>query len=276
MANTEETGESPWLVRKTLRELVVQGVTPSGVAFELMPDDAKTALAVGEIDESNQVKAKAVEAYLVTKSLGGEDIHAGHSGVALTMALHDVDVPFLGLAWTAAARGFKLKLPQPVPCPACSTPFKKLDLGSFSYMVRPPDQELPNGGFFEAFPEGSVDEDDVFEPSKLPGVSGKIVVIKAPGWEQARKRVPRSMWDRRIVVEMRRAMSCVYTCEKLGGSPTHLPPQLVETWPSAALGALMERMNDVFPHPANDMIIKCPSCGSESAIPFTSDLIRED
>ena len=257
----EETEDIGTLVEITFKELYDQDRLPSGHSFQMMPDTVEIAMKVAEIDDTIKWKHRALQAFTVTKSVGGNDLQ--EDGPEYVHHMLDTDVLFLSLAWSTQMNGFTMDLAQGVPCPSCSHPFKMIDFGGMKIMVR----SKPVGGPNAMFPVDDIIDDEL--PESLKGTK---ILVTDPTWKDARSKVPDAAWDRPEAVILHRMATCVLTSRD-GGQP-RVPSGSGEVMKmkQKTIPKILKVMTQNIPFIRQELEMPCVNCKEVAIIPFEQAL----
>lgn len=264
MGTKKETGASQ-LQEATFEQLFQEEILPSGHPFKLMPDTVDTALKVAEVDDVHVWKEKALQAYIVTASVGGVDIHGEDGyGPGFVHGMLDIDVVFLTLAWTAQMTGMDLEITEPVPCPGCTNPFTKIPFGNLKVHRRVAPVDGSNAVF-------EVDGIDKGLPKSL--MDGTLYVMD-PTWQAARQHVSKKSWETPEIVAVYRTLSTLRFSSKGSKGPPRMVSMQGEgkQMSTKTLGLISEQMRTFVPHFEMHLDLICEKCKEVSVIPFEQGL----
>ena len=254
--------QHPGLTKMTFKELFESETLPSGHPFVLMDDTVDIALKVAEVSDAHVWRKKAMQAFVVTKSVGGVELHSDGDeggGVEFLHNMLDLDVVFLSLAWTAQLNGMSVKLEEGVPCPSCTHLFHEVPFGDLVINSRTRSEA---SGFVPV--EGIPDE-------QLPrSIRGKKLFVKDPTWQAARQFVAERSWSNTDVVSIYRTMSSLYA----EAGDKNSPPRALSMQGEAkkmstrALNTCTDVLEKHIPNFQMHLDLKCKKCKEISVIPF--------
>lgn len=248
------------LISMTFKELYSAGLLPSGATFELMPDTVEVALAVAEVSDPYQWKKKALEAFTITKTIGGIDVQ--EHGPELVYNLSDTDVIFLSLAWTAQLNSTKMPIEGGIPCPTCNKLFHDVDFGELKVNCR---QALDNSP--KMFLIDGIDEKDL--PKSLRG--GKLAIGDMT-WKQSRQRVSEASWENPEAVKMHRILSGLHLMKNNNGKTRFVAFAESRKMRAGVLKSAAKTMDENIPSFEMTLGMVCNYCGEIAAVPFTQGL----
>ena len=243
------------ITEATVDQLITDGRMPSGVAFEMVPDEVDNLVRIGEIAEKDLAMKVLRERHVILASVGGTPLPKNRDGLRYVMGLPECDIVFLGLAWNIQCNGSTIKLPNPVECPSCGAPSHSIDIGSIPCSVVEP------GG--DAFEYVRVEDADMTAPG-LEGAEG--VYVRAPTLQAARTGLTTlAQWSNEDLVVQARARGAVFKKTETGFAP--VSHQHTGKWRTRQLSRIIEAC-DKLPSVGRIIRFHCEECKETVDVPF--------
>jgi hypothetical protein len=247
------------LRKTTLGALLDAERLPSGVPYTLHPDTVEFGLKVAEAADPLKWREKALQVMAVVDTVNGQSVKSS-GGVEFVCSLLDTDVVFLAMAWSCGVNGRDMKFDKALPCPRCTTPFQKVDLGQLTIMAR--DEQATGVHAIQEL---------VIEPELLaklpPSIRDGKLLVKDPTWRDARSRVPANCAGDLTVIDVHRAL-CAVMVQHGEKAPRAVVQAESKQFPMKAIQVILAEMDRLVPNFNHELQFVCKECGLEIDIPF--------